>query len=343
MALLDFLGFDHFPSSISLTQYPKWVLSGGFSKVAGQVSGSAAQAAGSGYLVYSDATPRQTWIMGCRFKTGNAMTGSGGSILLALCDASASPTSAGQYGIWINNSGKLEARAGYGGAIQGTSSITLVNSSWYYIEAKIKIHSSTGSVEVRVGGSTEINVSGINTQNSANATATYCNFFATSSQGAALIFDDVYVSDTTGSAPHNDFLGQCIVDTMFPTSNNAVTWTPLSSTNVSQIQETALDDDTTYNSTTTSGNVDTFNHGAMPVTPTSIFGVSVIHRARKDDVAARSSRNKLISGATTANGTSTGLSTSYQHVKDVWPTDPNGSIAWTKTNVDATKIGYEHV
>jgi hypothetical protein len=149
--------------------------------------------------------------------------------------------------------------------------------------------------------------------------------------------------DDSGSAPHNTFLGMCRVDSVLATTNNSVTWTPLSSTNVSNIDDATPDDDTTYNSTTTSGAIDTFNHGALPVTPTSVFGVSVTSKIRKDDAAARSARNKLISGATTSNGTSVSLGTSYTYIKDIWALNPDGSTAWNKTTVDATKIGYEHV
>jgi hypothetical protein len=81
----------------------------------------------------------------------------------------------------------------------------------------------------------------------------------------------------------------------------------------------------------------------LAATPTSILGVIVTAAARIDDVQTVSGRTKLISGATTQNGTTQNPPSTYQTMQDMYINDPNTSSAWTATNVNATKIGYERI
>jgi hypothetical protein len=123
-------------------------------------------------------------------------------------------------------------------------------------------------------------------------------------------------------------------------------FTPNASTNVSQVQETAWDGDTTFNTHPApgSGAIDTFNHGSLSGTPATIYAVAVQASMRKDDTSSQLGRTKLISGVTTQNGVSVQLINAlYQHIEDIYRVDPNTSAAWTAANANATKIGYEHV
>lgn len=342
MAILSYLGFSHFPTGASgmnfaTPAYPKWNLSDAWTKGTGMNGYSAAQTVGGNNLIFADGATYVSMIVGGRFLT-NAVAVTNTVELFSFRDGTAQ-----HCGVGISGS-KLIFFRGTTATVLATGTTTLVANSWYYVECKVTINNTTGSFEVKLGGASEIALTtGQDTQNTANAFISRVYFLGLNSNPGPERWQDIYVSDTSGGAPGNDFLGMCIVDTLFPTTDNSVQFTPLSSTNASNVDDPALDSDTTYNSSTTSGHVDTFNHGALPVTPANIFSASVLSMARKDDVAARSVRNKLISGGTTSNGVSTPLGTAYLYVRDDYPTDPNTAAAWTKSGIDATKIGYEHV
>jgi hypothetical protein len=345
MALLDFLGFNHYAtSSIDVRVLPNWILSdvgGFFSKVSSQSASYSACQGGSNpaNLQFNMSANHASLIVGFRFKTSTAFTGTTSNELVRFRDGTTT-----QIGLAINGtSKKLFLFKNTTGTTVATGTTTLLADSWYYAELKV-VFGTTGSYELKLGGVTEVSSGSADTTQTANDYATNVLFDVYNSVSNSMkIIADIYICDTTGSAPHNDFLGMVIVDTLFPTTDNSVQFTPLSSTNASNVDETTVDDDTTYNSSSTSTHVDTFNHGALPVTPTTIFAAKITHKARKDDVAARSSRNKLISGGTTSSGTSVALSTSYQYLPDIYTQNPDTSTAWTKTTIDATKIGYEHV
>jgi hypothetical protein len=209
------------------------------------------------------------------------------------------------------------------------------------VEIKVTIDSSAGAVVVRLGGVDEINVSGVDTQTTGNAYTNLVSFFnnlpaAVSDQA----LDDVYACDTTGLAPYNDFLGEIRIETLYPTSNVSVTWTPLANTNWQEVSEHNMDSDTSYNSKGSSG-IDTFGISGLSSTPTTIFATAVISSARKDDVKGLQYRNKLISGGTTTDGSTSALATVYQYVRDTYLTDPDTSAAWIGAGVGAVNIGYE--
>ena len=65
--------------------------------------------------------------------------------------------------------------------------------------------------------------------------------------------------------------------------------------------------------------------------------------ARKDDAGNRSLRAGLKSGATSANGATRVLGTSYTLYDDRFEIDPASGAAWTKASVDALEAGAEVV
>ena len=63
--------------------------------------------------------------------------------------------------------------------------------------------------------------------------------------------------------------------------------------------------------------------------------------ARPTDAVVPRARTKLKSGATTSNGTTKTLVAGYQVMIDRYDTNPNGSIAWTVSALNACECGYE--
>jgi hypothetical protein len=254
----------------------------------------------------------------------------------------------------LNTSNKISVCRGSMATVIATGTTTILNNAWFAIEAQFTISTTVGAVKVIVNGnqsSPEINLTNINTQATGNPNVAFVNLCgqATGSPGNPQQYlDDFYLMDTTGSAPYNTFLTAnglpWRIETLFPTSNNSVAFTPNASTNVSQVQETSSDNDTTFNVASAAA-VDTFNHGSLVSTPSVILACMVTAKVRKDDVTTQNARTKLISGVTTANGTTySGLNTAYQYIQDMYVNDPATAAAWANAAaVNGTKIGYERL
>src|SRR4029077_1029352 len=123
-----------------------------------------------------------------------------------------------------------ELRAGTGnvivysrnGTTLATGATSLLNSTWYYIEWKLTVDNTAGVSEVRINGDVEINFSG-DTQATVLSSIRQFQFEGEydvfSDTGSVFSIDDIYVVDTTGSAPNNSFLGDVRVECLFPSGN----------------------------------------------------------------------------------------------------------------------------
>ena len=126
-----------------------------------------------------------------------------------------------------------------------------------YIEWKVLIADTGGTVELRFDGQTVLSLTGLDTQD--NAPSTW-NIFVlgqvnnpsnTNAATRTLDYDDVYVCDGSGPAPWNNFLGDCRVDARFPTGPSAngapnTGWTPSAGANYEAVDDAVPNDDTDY-------------------------------------------------------------------------------------------------
>lgn len=231
-------------------------------------------------------------------------------------------------------------RGDLGGTLLGTSSFIPgmnVNNVWWYVEWKVVLHGSAGTIEVRLnGGSTPIlNLTGVNNISTANAFATKATLRSTNN------YDDYYLCDGGGSAPFNTFLGDIRIYEVVPVSDDSVQFTPNSgANNFSRL--TSMDDDTTYVESSTVGHVDTYN---MTDLPTGVTPLAIEHRTygRKTDAGVRELRAGFISGGNTHNGSSIVFpsGSNYSILRQVHEKDPTDNAAWTKSKVDALKSRLE--
>jgi len=346
---LEFMdGFDHY-STGNMPQ-KGWV-GGGGGMATGRFGGQAWNTfnnATSSYLL--PAGSLATRIVGIAFNPGNT-PGNISSLnnLITLFDTTANTAGTQlQFRIVTGFIQVVRGVSGSGGTVLATASTgpTLKNNTWYYLEIKATIGAS-GSVQVNisdgVASTTIINISGVNTQNTANATFNGIWLNGDYLSGFATQYDDLYVCTTAG-AVNNTFLGESRVTPIWMSSNGHSTqWTPLTSTNVSQINETLVDDDTSYNLSSTVGQIDAFVPRNLGTT-TPILAVQTNLTARKDDVGARSIAADVYDGTTDhINANSHGLLSSYTDFLDVYETDPSTSAQWTQSGFNARQFGYKMI
>jgi hypothetical protein len=160
-----------------------------------------------------------------------------------------------------------------------------------------------------------------------------------------LRLDDVYLCDTSGSR-NNDFLGDVRVVTFRPDADTAQgDFTPSSgSVHYALVAEAPDDDgDASYVESGTVGHKDLYGYQDLTGTPAAILALQLATVARQDDARSRRLRAVLKSGATTANGVTRGLGTSYALYDDRFEVDPATGTAWTKAGVDALEAGLQVV
>jgi len=239
----------------------------------------------------------------------------------------------------ITLTGEIDCRRGT--TFLGSSSgLGFSTNTWKYVEVKVLIHASAGTVEVKVAGNTVINLSGIDTM--AGSTAELRALRFTGAGSASLFaYDDVYILNTSG-ATNNDFLGNCRVDAIWPNaSGDASDYTPSAGSNYQNVDDNPYDVDTTYNEDSTSTNQDLFNYDTMPNVGT-IYGIQVNTVCRETDATTFSLKTLSKTGTTTSADTAQTIgTTNYTNLYRILETDPDTTSAWTESGLNSAQFGYE--
>lgn len=217
--------------------------------------------------------------------------------------------------------------------------------TWFYAEVRTTLDPSDGILVVNIDGVNKVNLTGLNTQGGSH---NYWDSLALASISNREPIDDLYLEDNVvgpGPRPFNDFQGPVRVFTKYPIRTVSTQFTPLSSTNISQVDDPQMDSNTTYNYSPKGGvdNTDLFvgtrlPYGSMPL------AVRVQSAFKQDDTGIRSMANVMKSGSVTSVGTDSVVNQSYiYHTMgdDMYPYNPDGSVNWTKASVDATNFGYK--
>lgn len=334
MALLFCDGFDHYATADLLK---KW--RSGTAATAGIVTSGGRRNGGYVNLQNTGSTAMllsvsnlATVICGFGFNPASAGT----AAILHFLDSTTT-----QCTLFYNIGGSLSVYRGNGTTLLGSSAGGIVpTAAWCYIEVKIAIHNTAGTVEVRVNGNTTpvINLTSQNTRSTSN---NFANGIAPVAVGAfsPTWFDDFYVCDTSGSL-NNDFMGDVRVDTLLPNGDgNYSQFTCSTGSTHSTLVDETTPNTTDYVSSSTVSQKDSYTMGNLANTSTTVKGIQVCNAILKDDAGARSAANLIRSSSTDAQGTSTALSTSQSYLLSIHETDPATSAAWAATAVNAMEAG----
>jgi len=227
-------------------------------------------------------------------------------------------------------------------ALGTTSLLGLKKNSWYYIEVKVKIDNSTGTYEVRVGGTDVLSDTGVDTQMTGNATADQVRFCGEIISDWSV--DDIYVLDTTG-ALNNDFLGNVRIGMIVPNGDTVdEDFTPQGAgNNFDEVNDgVTTDDDATYNESSTATDKDLFDYTALTNIPT-IQGVQILTEARETDATDYSLKSIAKSGGTEDADAGQALSSDYTIISRVVEDDPDSGNLWLLAEINAATFGYEAV
>lgn len=241
----------------------------------------------------------------------------------------------------------LEIRRGTeSGTLLASGSQPLLNDQWNYIEVSVTISDTVGEVHVRLNGITadEVSYTG-DTKNAGTSTnIDRVQFYTGTGAVNDTDYADVYILNSTGSAPTNTFLGDVVVRTLNPSGNG--TYSQLTGSDGNQVDNYLLADERPFSSTdyvgsVTVGNKDTYAIADLPGGVTTIYGVQLNGMMAKSDGSAASARYLLRSGGTDYPGVTRGLTTTYTGYYEMYTTDPATSVAWTTGGVNGIETGME--
>lgn len=228
------------------------------------------------------------------------------------------------------------------GTVLATGSTVLSAGAWYYFELKFTINNTTGVVELKLNGASEIASTGsLNTRNTANTQWNGVGCYVSGSGNS--YFDDLYVLNTA-TGTNTDFLGPIQVVARYPSANgNYAQWTPNGGTNMGSVSEPYQDGNTSFNQSSTANQIDTFEMQNLPAAAGSVYALAHHLVAAQDGGAARTIRPKYRISSTDYSGASVNTGASYQMHTEYKDASPATSSPWTVSEVNGMETGYELV
>lgn len=244
--------------------------------------------------------------------------------------------------IWfrLNTNGTIAAYRGT--TLLGTTANALTQNVEQYIELKVLLHGSTGTVTIHVDGIEWLALTGVNTQNAGVSTwdEIYRGPVTGASASGEWNFDDLYVADGSG-ASWNDFVGDVRIDAVLPTTNGTTrNFTPSTGTDdFAVVDEASANGDTDYVEASAVNDVVTMNFPNAPVTGADIYGVQVVAQAKKTDAGAAGHKAVTRLGGVDYLGAEVGLGSTYQFLTQPWAVKPSDASPWTDTDFNAAEFG----
>lgn len=222
-------------------------------------------------------------------------------------------------------------------AAQATATGGLPNDSdWHYLHFHIKIHPSTGFVKVYVDDVIQISLTGIDTTGEVpEGPATELTRFALASASSCEVeFDDFFCY--TG-----ELLQDSVINTLFPTADGANSdFTPdTGSDNYARVDERPMDADTSYVESSTSGHTDTYSFDTLA--STAINGIQVNAFMRSTSGSANMRCVARVGGVDYPAGSATSVSTSYRNVRQILDENPDTSLPWQSSELNAGEYGFK--
>lgn len=219
-----------------------------------------------------------------------------------------------------------------------TLDLNLALNTWYHIMFAGKIHDTTGYFEVFIDGVSTGAQTSLDTQNAGTGLANmFATGFVTAVSGNPLCrMANLYLAVGSPGTPPGLLRAKRNVVNVAGSNTD---FAPLSSTNVSNVDEASTDGDTTYNESSTVGDIDTFGFDNIPTNAT-VYAVQTEVVARKTDAGVRTGKNVVRSGGTNYFGSVKTLHETYETMIGCRTVDPATSAAWTASAVNSLEVGY---
>lgn len=343
--LLFIDGFDHYDVGRLLL---KWEIANGLGNIpafpAGRTTGGkacqlVAQGGGgtSGALgkSYAGVQLTPTAILGVAFKPDASSSG----YLIRFSDSVG--VTIQMYLEWDVGTAKLKVKRG-DGTLMATSIATLVPGVWCYVEFKVTFGAAgAGAFSLHVNGANDVFANSVQTRMSVNnwTDQIYIGGPYGANQPMGIV-DDIYICDGT-TTNNNDFLGDCVAQSLLPTGVGALTNFALTGapTNWQAVSENPPNDDISYVSSAVVGTTDTYKFASLAAAAGSIKGIQFVLDARKDDAGTRTLAGITRQAATNYAGPNKNPGNTYAFLQNVVELNPATGLAWSVADVNADEFG----
>lgn len=228
---------------------------------------------------------------------------------------------------------------GAGAVVAQTTDVGIRLGGTYYIEMKAKLSDTVGSAVVRVNEVEVINATNVDTKETTGADDNITVIFIDSAN--RYYFDDLYIANTSGTAPYNDFLGDVRVYSFLPNANGTFSQGLGSDANstdnyllVDENPAVATDYvDLGTGEKDTYGFPDaTFNDAA------TVLAVQTTSHLLKTDAGTITAQNVALLGANESLSSVISPSASMVPYHTIFDQKPGGGN-WTKTDLNAAEFG----
>ncbi len=218
--------------------------------------------------------------------------------------------------------------------------------NWKFIEVKVVIHSSSGSIVVKINGNEYLNIPTANTSASGNNYGNAIKFGTVyiSDWVNGCYMDNVYICDGSGSI-NNNFLGDGVVKTLVPNEEGTYSqFTPSSGSNFSCVNDLPTNN-TNYVESYTVNHKDSYRYQDLNISGT-IRGIGVNVISRKQNLSNINYRPFIITNSTIYTGTQKAietLTTDYNNIQNIWEVNPYTTNSWSVSDINNLECGVELV
>lgn len=348
MTLLFLDSFDHYSIPADLPKKYENTVTSNFTAVAGRTNNCAQTNSGVAFFAKTVGEISNYIIFGFGWY---GVGGLNAQSLVAIADRLIP-----NIDIYRNSDSTITVRR-HSGASAATAIVTSVAAplsldAWHYVEVKAKKGSADGEVIVNVDGLEVINSTGLNTSafqdNGAWTAVVWCcsaasNGYAGNGVGTKRI-DDIYICDDTGTR-NNTILNQPSVYVIYPVSDASLNeWTPDSGTDhFARVDETDLDDDTSYLEDTSTDDEEMFGFQDSPVAVGSVAGIQVNTAVRKTTPGGATYYHRLRQAITVQGTNEQGFPSGsvYNVNTEPYDADPTDNVDWTFAKVNSLVAGVK--
>lgn len=254
-------------------------------------------------------------------------------------------TNAIQCSIMVETTGIIAAYRGqpnYGTLLGRTSVPVITAAAWSHIEVKAVIDDAAGAIEVRVNELSVLDLSSIDTKNTANAGCAQIEF-SDNTQGGAGETPDFYLKDAVcwnaSGSYNNDFMGDVQVVTLTPDADVSFNWDASTGTTGFNLIDESIPDDADYISAdATPPAASVFGLSDLDPDVVTVKALMPVMRALKTDGGTANVQMSMRSDASDDAGTNHPITVAATYWFDISEEDPDTSTAWTPVSVDAAQL-----
>ena len=224
------------------------------------------------------------------------------------------------------------------GTVLGTTSTALTVGVHEHVELKVLINDSTGTAQIWRNESSLLSLTSQDTRNGGNATCDNVRWgivtSAIAEPSTVIDISDVHIA--------NDHVGDKKV--VYITTNGAGNYTDFAFTggasNYESVDDAAQDGDTSYVSSATIGDQDSYTLANLSAGP-AIFAAAPVFCSKKTDAGTRSFKPLLRISSTDYLGTEVSPGTTYGYSVDPMLVSPATATAFTISEINAMELGQE--